>query len=119
MGGGIVALFFWIFMGSFKDKVDKLLGVAIPLFGEQVEYRFKDGGCKKIRGVFDDDFELVDPDTETVISSNASRLGIRLRDLPRLPKQRDEILIGGKLYEVRDSQEDGQGGTSLILNLVE
>jgi hypothetical protein len=101
---------------SFKDKVGDLLTKAVNVFGEDVKYRSKSGGSVKIRGVFDHTFEFVDPNTNTVVSSNAPRLGIKLADLPFKPLQGDTVQIGSTLYKVVDALEDGQGGASLHLN---
>lgn len=105
-------------MSRFKDKVSNLLGTAINVFGESIEYRPKNGGSFEIEGVLDQGFEQVDPDTETVVSTNLLKLGIRLKDLPVTPKQGDQVisLEDGKKFAVKDVQEDGQGGASLILH---
>ena len=112
-------------MSSFKDKVGNLLDVAIFTFGEKlkdgstaIEYRPKDGLPYKIPGVFDRNFEIVDPDTEVVIASNIPRLGIKLKDLVCSPIKGDEVLIQAELFRVDDSQEDGQGGATLVLHRI-
>jgi len=106
-------------MGSFKDKVHDLLGIAIPTFGEAVTYRPKTGGSFQIQAVFDNEWQEVDPNSNVVVSSNAPRLGIRLRDFPSKPIQGDCLVAEGKTYQVVDVQEDGQGGASLFLHKAE
>lgn len=106
-------------MSRFKTLVDRLLGIAVPTFGECVEYRPKSGGAYSVIAVFDNEAELVDPDTETLVSANNPRIGVRLRDLETTPRQGDKVVAGGKLYRVIDVQEDGQGGASLFLHLRE
>lgn len=101
---------------SFKDKVGDLLSKAVCAFGEDVRYRSKAGGTIKLRAIFDNEYQVVDPNTDTVVSSNVPRLGIKLADLPFKPIQGDQVTIGSTLYKVIDSQEDGQGGASLLLH---
>ena len=63
---------------SFKELVGGLLDVAIPTFGETIDYRPNAGGSFSIEAVFDRSFEQIDPDTEEVIASNVPMLGIKL-----------------------------------------
>jgi len=101
---------------SFKELVGGLLDVAIPTFGETIDYRPNAGGSFSIEAVFDRSFEQIDPDTEEVIASNVPMLGIKLANLPFSPDRGDEVRIGRERFQVIDSQEDGQGGARLILN---
>lgn len=104
--------------GSFKHLVDGLLGVAIPCCGEEVVYRPLKGGVFTIQAVFDSNFIEVDPTTEEIIASNIPRIGIKLNAIPFLPEQGDDVYIEQIQYQVTDSQEDGQGGTTLTLHKV-
>jgi len=107
-------------MANFKNNlVKRLLGHATRILGEEIEFRYKDGGSKKIKAIFDNEWEQVDPDTERVVSSNQPILGVRLSDLKREPTTGDSILIlrDQKEYIIQDTREDGQGGVSLFLRL--
>lgn len=111
--------FFWVFMANFKNNlVKKLLGHATNVLGEFVEYCPVNGSPIKIRAIFDNEWEQVDPDTERVVSSQSPILGIRLIDLKSPPKVQDlvTILDSGDKYKVIDIREDGQGGASLFLH---
>lgn len=103
---------------SFKSRVSSLLGIVIPATGEDVEYRPKSGGVIKIKAVFDSEFLEVDPDTEALVSSFSPRIGVRLSDLQGKPAKGDSVIIidSGKRFRVTDSQEDGQGGATLLLH---
>lgn len=102
--------------GAFKRMTSGLLKIAVPTFGEEVDYRPKNGGSRRIQAVFDEEFLAVDPNTEALVSSNNPAIGIRLADLDAEPQQGDKVLIGGKrLFKVEDSIEDGQGGATLTL----
>lgn len=77
----------------------------------------KTGAPKRIRGVFDDRVQEVDPDTERVISSNIYTLGIKLSDLSAVPVKGDRVRIKRIDYLVQDSREDGVPGVSTVLIL--
>lgn len=102
--------------GSFRDLVSGLLDVAIPTFGEEIDYRPKVGGSFSIKGVYDNRYITVNPDTEEVVTSNVLTLGVKLCDLPFAPAQGDEVRISQMRFRVTDSQEDGHGGSTLILH---
>ena len=103
----------------FKAKVDCLLHTNIRVFGEPVNYRPKKGGPYTLHGVFDRNFVQVDPDTEAVIASNVPSLGINLNEMHEKPEQGDEVRIYDEYFVVTDSQEDGQGGATLILQKID
>jgi len=104
---------------DFKSKVDCLLNVAIPTFGEEVRYSPTKGGDYRMVAVFDRNFQQVDPDTEVVIASNIPALGVNLNNMFEAPEQGDMVDIKGELFRVTDSQEDGQGGATLIMQKAE
>lgn len=119
-GRALIARLFFDKMANFKNNlVKRLLGHATRILGEEIEFRYKDGGSKKINAIFDNEWEQVDPDTERVISSNQPIIGVRLSDLSRAPTTGDTILIirDQKEYLIQDTREDGQGGVSLFLRL--
>ena len=98
-----------------SDLLDRAVGDCA--FGEPIEYTFtRRRITKKINGIFDEIFEQVDPDTEVVVSSNLLTLGIKLSDLPYPPEKNDRVKLRKTIYRVVDSQEDGQGGSELILH---
>ena len=103
----------------FGDLVSDLLDKATSDcgFGEPVEYTYtRRKITKKINGIFDEVFEQVDPDTEVVVASNLLTLGIKLSTLPYPPEKFDRVKLRKVIYKVVDSQEDGQGGSELILH---
>lgn len=101
---------------KFKCRVDKMLETIINATGETVEYRPVNGGSFEICAVFDNEAQLVDPDSEQLVSSNEPAIGIRLRDLPNFPKYNDIVVAEKETYRVIDIREDGQGGASLLLH---
>lgn len=107
-------------MANFKNNlVNRLLGHATRILGEKIIYEYVEGGTVEIDAIFDNEWEQVDPDTERVVSSNQPILGVKLKDLDRMPKTNDIVYIkrDNEKYVVHDSREDGQGGVSLFLRL--
>lgn len=102
--------------GSFKDLVGCALDVIIPCTGEEVCYRPRAGGAFDIPAVFDENFQIVDPDTEEVVSSQQPGIGVKLANIPFVPTQDDRVSIGRRTFKVTDVQEDGQGGASILMN---
>lgn len=103
-------------MNQFKDEVNDLLDCATDVFGEEVTYYPACGGVYKLQGIFDQNYQTIDPDTEQVISSNQLVLGLNLNDFDFEPQSNDHVVIKGVQFRVIDSREDGQGGTSLMLH---
>jgi hypothetical protein len=103
---------------SFQAKVGRFLTKAVNALGESVRYFHQDGGNVRIMAVFDNNFEVVDPNTETVVSSNHPRIGVKLADLLELPKKNDRVEFGRDMYKVVDCLEDGQGGASIWLHKI-
>lgn len=105
---------------TFRDMVGCLLDNAMCVFGETIRYCPKTGNEFTIVGVFDDQFEQVDADTEQLIASNQMTLGIKLADLKTIvPKKGDRVVRKtGEHFRVLDSQEDGHGGSMLIMHRI-
>lgn len=106
-------------MRDFRDRVKNILRHCTNSFGEQVTYYPRKGGSYKIDGIFDNDFETVDPETEQLVSSNLSMLGVNLNDLNFEMRINDQVQVRNLRYKVVEVREDGQGGASLILHKCE
>jgi hypothetical protein len=105
-------------MTDFRERVDKILSVSMDKFGENVKFFPKSGGVFEVRGIFDNEYQSLDPDTEQVVSVNQPALGVNLNDLKFEVKQNDEVEIRGQRFRVQDKREDGQGGATLMLHKV-
>ena len=103
-------------MIDFRDRVKKILKSCTSVFGEDVILMPKNGGLYNIRGIFDNEWEAVDADTEQVTSSNEPVLGINLHKIQITPRQGDKVKIRNLTYGIIDVREDGQGGASLFLH---
>jgi len=103
---------------DFKDLGSGILDVAKSCMGEDVTFRPKSGGSFKIRGIFDDSFEQIDPDTEKVIAGNQPVLGVNLNDFSKKIQKQDIFIIRSIQYRVVDVQEDGVTGATCFLHKV-
>ena len=105
---------------SFRDKTDKLLDTALSnsFFGEdeKIKYRPMSGGTFTIRGIYDEAWEEVDPETSVSLSVTQPNLGIKLNELAFKPRSGDKLELRGCSYKVVDVREDGQGGATLFLH---
>jgi hypothetical protein len=105
-------------VGDFREKVDRLLSTSMEVFGEDVKFFPASGGVYNLRGVFDNEYQSLDPDTEQIVSVNQPSLGVNLNDVKFDLKQGDEVEIRKQRFRVQDKREDGQGGTVLLLHKV-
>jgi len=103
---------------DFKDLGSGILDVAKNCMGEDVTFKPKSGGSFNIRGIFDDSFEQIDPNTEKVVAGNQPVLGVNLRDFSVTIKKQDQFLIRNISYRVIDVQEDGVTGAMVFLHKV-
>lgn len=104
---------------SFRDLTDKLLDHCLSVFEEKekVKYRPLSGGTFTIRGIFDETWKEVDPETEVILSSTQPNLGIKLNELGSIkPVTNDIVFVRDEEFRVTDVYEDGQGGATLFLH---
>lgn len=101
---------------NFRKSVDKVLQASMRTFGEHVEFHPQAGGIFVVKGIYDDSFHSVDPDTQQVVSVNQPNLGVNLNDLKFTVKRGDIVVIRETSFTVEDKQDDGQGGSRLFLH---
>lgn len=101
---------------DFRNLVDNVLKKCTATFGEEVTFFPKAGGVYKIQGVFDNDFQMVDVQTDRLISANQPALGVNLNDFNFQIKKDDEVSIRNVRYRIQEKKEDGQGGAVLLLS---
>lgn len=106
-------------MVDFRDRVDRVLQKCTKVLGECVTYYPKSGGSYKIRAIFDNEYENVDPETEKIISSNQPALGVNLNDIKPTMRKDDMVQVRNLKYRVIEIREDGQGGATLFLHKCE
>ena len=84
-----------------------------------ITYIPRKGSRFKIQAIFDNEFQQVDKGGENYVASNQPAIGIRLCDLPDKPRKDEQVIIKNIKYNIKDSQEDGHGGSTLFLQLDE
>lgn len=102
-------------LSIFSNLAVQAQGAAKVTFGEDVIYSPSDGDPVEGTGVFSKVYEIVDPDTENLVSSDQPVLGIKDDDFPKVIEKNELFTIRGKNYRVRDSQADGEGWSRLFL----
>ncbi len=95
-----------------------VLGNCMTTFGEDIIYTPKGQPAVNMIGIFDGLYESVDPNTNTIVTSEQPIVGIRDSDLGQTPRQDDQVLARGVLYRVKEVQTDGQGGSKLYLHKI-
>lgn len=101
---------------TFRNLSELALGAITKTLGEPVTYTPTAGSAASIKGVFNEKYEQVDPDTRATISTDQPNLLIRLSDLAAAPAEGDQVVIRTKTYKVFDWKPDGEGGSLLLLH---
>jgi len=101
------------------DKATKGIHNAnLSTFGrkETHTYRPSVGVSYPIKGVFDENYQLVEGVGEMKISTTKIVLGVKREDLAQDPAEGDGVTVRAVQYEIIESQPDGEGWFLLILN---
>lgn len=99
---------------SFSRAIDAVFKTVNSVFGTSATYTYSAGGpTSTLKGVFDNAFVEING-----VTSRKPIFKIRLADLTSSPVEGDTILINSVNYTVRDSQADGLGSSTLILEKV-
>jgi len=101
---------------DFRNLVDNVLTHGMNTFGEKVKFFPQGGGVFEVQAVFDNDFQIVDAQTEQLISANQPALGVNLNAIEWDLKKDDEVEVRGARFRVHEKREDGQGGAVLLLH---
>lgn len=101
---------------GFSDLADRALQKVCTMLGDEVTYNPSVGSPVTINGVFNRQFVEIDPNTGQAIATNQPNLLVRLADLSSAPTLADTVTVNGVSYKVIDSQEDGEGGSLLLLH---
>lgn len=104
-------------MHPFQKMTNNVMENCVRVFGETVSFKPKNGSSFFVRGIFDNESELIDPATGAVVISNQPLVGFKNSDLNQRPNVGDEVTIRNLVYLVVETMEDGQAGTRLRLHL--
>lgn len=111
-----MGLLFKVSMQDFRDRVSRVLNHGKKNFGEPCTLYPKAGGEFTFTGIFDNNYQAVDADTEEVVSSTQPALGVNLFDFATDPKQDDQVQVRNLRYRIIDVRPDGQGGATFFLH---
>lgn len=109
-----------IFFMTWDSMTESVLDTCMDTFGVGtsglVTYVSKEGPTFPLRGIFDNAFISVDPNTQAPVQSVGPVLGIKLSDLPRAPKVGDKVIVRDVPYQIDHVEKDVHGGASLFLH---
>lgn len=98
-----------------RTPFDRMLRRCVDRFGVDSVY-VRDGGETPVKGIFDNDYEVVELDGNGIpVSSRRTQLGIHADAIPFSPKRGDRVRIGKEEYSVADCEPDSEFGITLIL----
>lgn len=103
---------------DWQKATDQVLTIAADTFGRGrvITYVPAIGAPYGLaRGIFANAHVAVDIGSGVDNSMLAPTLGVRLSDLATKPRKGDRVTVDGVTYKIIDSQEDGEGGSTLIL----
>lgn len=93
-----------------------LIDAGLDAFGEPLEYIYSDSKDRvMIKGIFGNAYVETPLEDGRMVSDQMPAVDIRISDLSRIPKEDDLVIIRGTRYAVRESREDGEGATKLLL----
>jgi hypothetical protein len=99
---------------SFSDLTSGVLAACTAAFGESVTYTPQGSSAETITGIFNLRTELAD--LGSGVLSYQPTLGVKLSDLSVAPRVGDTVSVRSVSYKVRDIDEDGEGGATILLH---
>jgi hypothetical protein len=103
---------------AWLDQAASVLDSCMDAFAEEIEYTPSGGSPVTTIGIFDNQYQAVDPETGAIITSTEPMLGVKDANLPRAPIAKDEVSVRGQDYRVIEVQKDGHGGSKLLLHKI-
>lgn len=100
---------------TFSELVNETFKIATKTFGEEMVY-YQGDSSYEFNGIFDASAQLINFQIDPGIGSIAPVVSMRLADIPVIPGPGDTVLIRDVVYDVKTSQENGEGWTTLVLN---
>ena len=97
-----------------NDLANRALKAGIKVMGEPITLT-RSSTTYEITGVFQESFKVIDPATGMPVNSQQPVLGINLTDISIEPRRSDMVTVRGVNYRVRDLQDDGHTGVTLLL----
>lgn len=102
---------------NWDAHTERVLDLCMDTFrATAVVYVTQEGAEISIRGIFDNAFVSVDPNTQAAVQSVGPVLGIKLSDLPRAPRVGDFVIVNNKRFSIDHVEKDVHGGANLFLH---
>ena len=99
-----------------NDLANRVLKANVRVMGEPVTLtRPATGATYSFKGIFQESYMTVDPRTGMPVNSAQPILGLNINDIAVEPRRGDDLLIRDTGYRIRDIQEDGHTGMTLLL----
>ena len=96
------------------DLANRAIKAGISVMGEPVTLT-RGGVAYQIKGLFQETYKAIDPDTGAPVTTLQPVLVVNRRDFTFDPKSGDLIAARGVNYRIRDVQSDGHTGLALML----
>lgn len=103
---------------SWLEQTGAVLDSCMGAFGEDIEYTPSGGSPVSTVGIFDNEYQAIDPNTGAIVTSTGPILGVKNENLPQAPREEDTVAVRGQQYRVIQVQTDGQGGSKLLLHKI-
>jgi hypothetical protein len=105
---------------TFQKQIDLMNRACIRKFADDViSFFFDDESLNySINGIFDNEFVIVDPDTQASVVSTRPVVQIQKRDLSHLPEGGDPVSVNETSYEVYEVHPDNKGLLTIFLHEV-
>ena len=84
-------------------------------FAEDMIWHHTDGTSQNLKGIFDHEFLLVDPETQVSVMSRNPLFSVQTKKVLPRPAKGDYVVIRGREYEVIEWQPDGVGVSVVTL----
>ncbi len=104
-------------MAGFRDSLDKeFRSMLSGEFADDAIVRASLEVVVRVRGIYDNTYLEIDPNTGATVASKKPRLTVFLGDVSFEVRQGHIVTVSGRAYRVRDIQPDGLGSASLYLD---
>lgn len=99
------------------DLANRALNAVVRVMGDREPFTFRHRGeSATARGVYQDAYVGLDPETGIQVRSTQPVVLIDRRELPFKLQQGDEVEARGVVFKVRDAQPDGHDGLVVMLH---
>ena len=103
------------FKGQLVEDLDNVI-FNTDEFAEDITYSPSGGSPYSLKGIFDHEYEDINPETNEAIVSEQPNVQVDENKLQAEPKPNDEVTIRSVVYKVIKSEKNGVGVTRILLH---